>query len=79
MLADTRVAVRQAGEATDQIAQLAGTTNAEMKPIAADLRKTVASAQRSMDALEGAVNDARPGLKAFSTQTIPSPANWCAT
>lgn len=71
VLADTRVAVRQAGEAADQIGQLAGTTNAEMKPIAADLRKTVASAQRSMDALEGAVNDARPGLKAFSTQTIP--------
>lgn len=71
VLADTRVAVRQAGEAADQIGQLAGTANAELKPVAADLRKTVASAQRSMDALEGAVNDARPGLKAFSTQTIP--------
>jgi phospholipid/cholesterol/gamma-HCH transport system substrate-binding protein len=71
VLADTRVAVRQAGDAAEQIGQLAATTNGELQPIAADLRKTVQSAQRSMDALEGAVNDARPGLKAFSTQTIP--------
>lgn len=71
VLADTRVAIRQAGDAAEQIGQLANTTNNEMKPIATDLRKTVQSAERSMTALEGAVNDARPGLKAFSHQTIP--------
>ncbi|WP_380872823.1 ABC transporter substrate-binding protein [Sphingomonas sp. DBB INV C78] len=71
VLADTRVAVRQAGDAAEQIGQLAATTNKELQPIAADLRKTVQSAERSMGALEGAINEARPGLKAFSTQTVP--------
>lgn len=71
VLADVRVAVRQAGEAADQIGQFAGTANRELGPLAADLRRTVASAERSMTTLEGAIQDARPGLKAFSTQTIP--------
>lgn len=71
ILADSRVAIRQAGGAAEQIGALAATTNREFQPIAADLRRTVQSAERSMTALEGAVNDARPGMKAFSTQTIP--------
>lgn len=71
VLADVRVAVRHAGEAADQIGQFAGTANRELGPLAADLRRTVASAERSMTTLEGAIQDARPGLKAFSTQTIP--------
>ncbi len=70
-LAESRIAVRQAGLAAEQIGALAATTNAQVGPIAADLRRTVASAQRSMDALEGAIGEARPGLRAFSTQTIP--------
>ncbi|SNS56438.1 phospholipid/cholesterol/gamma-HCH transport system substrate-binding protein [Sphingomonas laterariae] len=71
VLADTRVAIRQAGDAAEQIGKLAATTNGELQPIAADLRRTVQSAERSMNQLEGAIGDARPGLKAFSTQTIP--------
>ena len=71
VLADTRVAIRQAGVAAQQIGVLADTTNSNLQPIAADLRRTVQSADRSMAALEGAIGDARPGLKAFSTQTIP--------
>lgn len=70
-LAESRVAVHQAGVAAQKIGQLADTTNGQIGPIAADLRKTVASAQRSMDSLEGAIGEARPGLRAFSTQTIP--------
>lgn len=70
-LADARVAIRQAGNAAQQVGALAATTNGQVGPIAADLRKTVASAQRSMDALEGAIGEARPGLRAFSTQTVP--------
>ncbi len=70
-LADARVAIRQAGNAAQQVGALAATTNGQVGPIAADLRKTVASAQRSMDALEGAISEARPGLRAFSTQTVP--------
>ena len=70
-LAESRVAVHQAGVAAEKIGALADTANGQVGPIAADLRKTVASAQRSMDALEGAITEARPGLRAFSTQTIP--------
>jgi phospholipid/cholesterol/gamma-HCH transport system substrate-binding protein len=70
-LADTRVAIRQAGSAAEQVGRLAAMANGQVGPITTDLRRTVASAQRSMEALEGAVNEARPGLRAFSTQTIP--------
>lgn len=70
-LADVRVAVRQAGAAADQIAKLSATANRELGPTAVQLRQTVASAERSMTKLEAAIDDARPGLKAFSTQTIP--------
>jgi phospholipid/cholesterol/gamma-HCH transport system substrate-binding protein len=70
-LGDLRVTIRNAGVASEQIGMLAETSNRELGPLAADLRKTVASAERSMVKLEGAIDDARPGLKAFSTQTIP--------
>ncbi|MET0270047.1 MAG: MlaD family protein [Sphingomonas sp.] len=70
-LAESRVAVHQAGVAARQIGALAETTNAQVGPIAADLRRTVASAERSMTALESAIGEARPGLRAFSTQTVP--------
>lgn len=70
-LADARVAIRQAGNAAQQVGELAATTNGQVGPIAEDLRRTVASAQRSMAALEGAIGEARPGLRAFSTQTVP--------
>lgn len=74
-LAQTRVAIEQAGNAADQIGKLAGTTNdlldREGRPIAAELRQTVAAARTSMQALDAAIADARPGLQAFSKQTIP--------
>lgn len=74
-LAQTRIAIEQAGNAAEEIGKLAGTTNMlidkEGRPLMADLRRTVAAAEKSMVALEGAVSDARPGLQAFSKQTIP--------
>src|SRR3546814_4031045 len=49
-LAQTRIAIQQAGDAAEQIGQLAGTTNdildKEGRPLMADLRKTVATADR---------------------------------
>lgn len=71
LLADTRVAIRNTGDAAQQISQLATTANANVGPATESLRHATASAERSMNALEAAVNDARPGIKAFSTQTIP--------
>jgi phospholipid/cholesterol/gamma-HCH transport system substrate-binding protein len=74
-LAQARTTVKQAGDAIEKIGNLAeatnGTLNGEGKPLIADLRKTVQAAQKSMESLDGAVNDARPGIQAFSKQTLP--------
>ena len=74
-LAETRVAIKQAGEAADQIGKLAGTTNQLLdeqgRPLLADLRQTIARARSSMDNLDAVLSDARPGVQAFSKQTLP--------
>jgi phospholipid/cholesterol/gamma-HCH transport system substrate-binding protein len=74
-IAQTRIAVREAGQAAQSISALASTTDALMtdegRPMIADLRKTVRAAEISMTNLDAALKDARPGIKALSTQTIP--------
>lgn len=74
-LAETRIAIRQAGDAAEQIGKLAGTTNAMMdadvRPMIANLNRAVSAARGSMENLDGAIAEARPGLKAFSTRTVP--------
>ncbi|MBA3896592.1 MAG: MCE family protein [Sphingomonadaceae bacterium] len=70
-LADTRVAIRQAGDAIQKIGNLADDTNGQLQPLIGDLRHTVQSAQRSMDTLDATLKDARPGVQAFSKQTLP--------
>jgi len=74
-LAETRIAIRQAGDAAEQIGKLAGTTNAMMdsdvRPMIANLNRTVIAARGSMENLDGAIAEARPGLKTFSTRTLP--------
>ena len=74
-LAEARVAIRQAGEAADRIGQLANSTtqliDRDGRPLINDLRSTMRSAQSSLAQLEGAIGDARPGLQAFSNQTLP--------
>lgn len=74
-LAQTRVAVQQAGVAAQQIGALAQTSNgvlsSDVKPAMANLNKAIASAQASAETLNGAITDARPGLQAFSKQTVP--------
>lgn len=74
-LAETRVTIEKAGLAADQIGQLAATTNGlmrdDVKPAMQNLNKAVASADRSMKALEDVINDAKPGVQSFSRQTIP--------
>lgn len=74
-LAQMRVAVQQAGDAAQKIGELAATTNgvvaSDVKPAMANLNLAINSAKQSADTLNAAVNDARPGLKAFSKQTIP--------
>ncbi|WP_375248407.1 MlaD family protein [Sphingomonas sp.] len=74
-LAQTRVAIAQAGVAAEQIGKLAETTNGVMtqdvKPTLANLNDTIRSAKQSTDTLNAAIGDARPGLTTFSKQTIP--------
>lgn len=74
-LAEARVAIRQIGQAADQIGGLAGTTtqllDRQGRPMINQLRETLRSAQGSMTQLEAAIGDARPGLQAFSNQTLP--------
>jgi phospholipid/cholesterol/gamma-HCH transport system substrate-binding protein len=74
-LAQARIAVKQTGDAAEQIGKLAGTTNQLLdeqgKPLLTDLRATVASARQSVDALNATINDARPGVQAFSQRTMP--------
>ena len=74
-LAETRIAVQKAGTASEQIGNLAQTTNGllsdDVKPTIGNLNKAIASAQKSMDMLDKTLGDARPGLQNFSKQTIP--------
>jgi len=74
-LAQTRVAIAQAGVAAEQIGNLAQTTNGvlanDIQPTIKNLNGAIRSAQASADTLNGAIGDARPGLTTFSKQTIP--------
>jgi len=74
-LADARIAIRQTGDAVEQMGKLAGTSNdllaRDARPLISDLRQTVRAAETSMRNLDSVVNEARPGVQAFSKQTIP--------
>lgn len=74
-LADTRAAIQQAGQAATAIQQLAGNANGvlsrDVDPAMADLRRTIATANQAMTSLNQVVNDARPGVQAFTKQTAP--------
>lgn len=74
-IADMRVAIQQTGIAAEQIGNLAeatqGTVDRNIDPAMRNLRDTLASANTSMKTLEGAIADARPGLRTFSETTIP--------
>ncbi len=74
-LAQTRVAIQQAGEASQQIGNLAATTNGllanDIQPTIRNLNGAIDSARKSADTLNAAIGDARPGLQTFSRQTIP--------
>ncbi|CAN5409455.1 hypothetical protein BH09PSE4_BH09PSE4_03390 [soil metagenome] len=70
-IADTRIAIKKAGDAAEQIGLLAASANQDIHPAMENLNRAIASAQHSMETLDAAVGDARPGLQAFSKQTIP--------
>ncbi len=70
-----RATMEQAGNAAERVGNLAETTNgimsSEVRPAMANLNKATTAAQHTMESLDQAITDARPGIKAFSTQTVP--------
>lgn len=74
-LAETRIAIKQAGDAAEKFGQLADSSNtlinSDARPLVADLRKTVADAGKAMDALNKTIAEAQPGVANFSNQTMP--------
>lgn len=74
-LAELKTAINKAGVAAEKIGTLAESTNGVMNrdvgPAMQNLSKATASAQHTMETLDAAISDARPGLKSFSTQTVP--------
>ena len=74
-LAQARVAIAQAGVAAERVGQLAGSAQAlidrDGRPLVNDLRTTIQAAEQSMRNLDALLADARPGVQAFSNQTLP--------
>ncbi len=74
-MTEARIAAQQAGRAAEEIGRLAATSESLLdqqgRPMLADLRTAVASAQQSIATLETVIAEARPGLTAFSNRTIP--------
>ena len=74
-MAEARIAIRQAGAAAEEFGQLADTSDAllqrDARPLINDLRQTVRAAEGSMQNLDALLSDAKPGVQAFSKQTIP--------
>lgn len=74
-IADARIAARNAGVAAQRVGILADNTsqlvNEEGRPAAQDLRKAIASLQRTTDNLDAMISDARPGIQNFSKNTLP--------
>ena len=74
-IADTRVAVRNAGVAAQRISVLTDNTNRlvveQGGPAAQDLRNAIASMQKATENLDAMISDARPGVQNLSKSTLP--------
>lgn len=74
-LAEMRIAIQQAALAAERVGELAGTTdrmlNEDGRPLINDLRHTIRAAEQSMENLNAVLAEARPGVQAFSEQTLP--------
>ncbi|MBX3593387.1 MlaD family protein [Sphingomonas sp.] len=74
-IAELRNTVKQAGYAAEQIGNVSKTTDQmlsqDIRPAMGDLRKAIASADKSMKALEVTLGKADRGIDAVSNKTIP--------
>lgn len=74
-ITETRKTLENVSAAAAEVTKMVGTTNAlideQGKPLLQDLRKTMQSANRSLDTLDKTIADAQPGVKTFSRDTVP--------
>jgi phospholipid/cholesterol/gamma-HCH transport system substrate-binding protein len=74
-LAEARIAIRQAGQAAERAGALMGSTerlvNEDGRPLVNDLRHTMRAAEQAMQNLNTVLGEARPGVNAFTNQTLP--------
>lgn len=74
-IAETRLTLQKAGIAAEEIGKLAHSTTAlideDGRPLIADLRTTIRSANSSLQTLDKTIAEARPGVQTFSRQTMP--------
>lgn len=70
-LAEARVAIKQAGDAAEQIGTLAGKVNKQADPLISNLNHAVAQADKTLANLNVVLTEARPGVQAFSKTTMP--------
>lgn len=72
---ESRATLAKAGAAAEQLTALSSNANTlldnEGKPMMAELRKTLRSANGSLSALETSLNSANPALETLNTQTLP--------
>ncbi|MFD1950064.1 MlaD family protein [Sphingomonas arantia] len=75
-LVETRIAVRQAGDAAEQIGRLATTADGVMQrdvgPAMANFNKAAANANRTLAQIDATMTEARPGIKTLTNDTIPN-------
>jgi len=75
-LAELQVTLRQASTTLAAFEQTANSANGllenEGKPLAAQLRQTLVSAQKAAEALNSTVSDARPAAHQLSASTLPA-------
>lgn len=74
-ITEARVTLKNLGEVSGEMTKLVGTTNAmldeEGRPLLRDLRKTIQSANSSLETLDKTIAEAQPGVKTFSRDTMP--------
>ena len=72
---ESRVALTKVGTAAEQLTTLSASANtlldSEGRPMLAELRKTLRSANGSLAALETSLNQANPALETLNAQTLP--------
>jgi phospholipid/cholesterol/gamma-HCH transport system substrate-binding protein len=71
----TRITLKQAGNAADGVTALTQSTSklldSDGRPMVAELRKTLSSANGSLAALETTLNNANPAIETLNAQTLP--------